>query len=457
VPRPWYLTITPAFLGLFVWAPFFDQLWAGDLTRHELPWLFGSAAVAAILCFGLYFIAASWGLAARRPLAFVAASTFGPAGSDWITGIAIAAASIVWYGVAIDFSVDSILLGLHAAGLIAPADLAARHIGPFAVKSPVYLCTALFWIYITGTAGLLKLAGVVVALMRFYAPIALLLLTAVALWFLPSLASYRLDRALAIATEMSPSASWRGHDPAWQMILGFFAMTSLASVDHGAEARGRRDVVLGGLTGIVLAAAWTASMALIVTAGAIVRILGTHSASAASTVEPFPFPISFRWAVFHGIGGAPAGTILILFGLAALAPACYAARVYGETLSNRWPRLGHWGWTWIGGAIALFLAATSNLTRLELIYSAMGAVFAPAIGAIAGDWLQHRGRWPGIRHGPAAAGGVIAWGSGLLIALASEFARAVNPAVAAWAPAFACGFAVSFVVSWLLCRHEAGE
>ena len=74
--------------------------------------------------------------------------------------------------------------------------LAGWHLGPVDVKSPVYLCTALFWIYITGTAGLLRLTGVIVALMRVYAPIALLLLTAVALWLLPSLVSYRLEDAV---------------------------------------------------------------------------------------------------------------------------------------------------------------------------------------------------------------------------------------------------------------------
>ena len=56
------------------------------------------------------------------------------------------------------------------------------------------------------------------------------------------------------------------------MILGFFAMASLTSVDWGAEVRGRRDLVLGGLTGIVLAASWTAGMSLVVVAGTVARL-----------------------------------------------------------------------------------------------------------------------------------------------------------------------------------------
>ncbi|MFI5458805.1 MAG: hypothetical protein ACHRXM_25535 [Isosphaerales bacterium] len=447
--RPWYRSIAPAYLGIFVWAPFFDRLWAGDLPRSDLPWLFGIAAAASVLCFGMFYPAVSWGLAARRPLGIVAASSFGTLGSEWITGIAIAVANIVWYAVAIDFAVDSILLGLRACGLISPVVLAGWHLGAVDVKSPVYLCTALFWIYITGTAGLLRLTGVIGALMRVYAPIAMLLLTAVALWLLPGLVSYSREDAVTIAENAGFLDSRRGHDSALQMILGFFAMASLTSVDWGARVRGRRDLVLGGLTGIVVAASWTAWMSLVVVAGAIARI--SHQGGWFAERDD-PFRLSFRWAVFHGIGGVPAGAILILFGLAALAPACYSVSVYGEKLSIHWPRLRQLGWTWIGGAVAFALAATSNASRLELIFTAMGDLFAPAAGAIAGDWLSQRGDWSGLRQGVNRAG-AIAWGAGFGVALALEVDRVFDPASAQWwQPTAICGFVTSLVVYWLLAR-----
>jgi len=448
--RPWYRSIAPAYLGLFVWAPFFDRLWAGDLPRSDLPWLFGIAAAASILCFGLFYLTASWGLAARRPLGIVAASTFGTLGSEWITGVAIAVANIVWYAVAIDFAVDSILLGLRACGLISPVVLAGWHLGAVDFKSPVYLCTALFWIYITGTAGLLRLAGVIVALMRVYAPIALLLLTAVALWLLPSLVSYSPYDAVKIAESASFLYWRRGHDSALQMMLGFFAMTSLTSVDWGAAVRDRRDLVLGGLTGIVLAATWTAVMCLVIVAATAARLDLQGGWFLASVDDPYR--LSFRWALFYGIGGVPAGAILILFGLAALAPACYSVWVYGEKLSIHWPRLRQSRWTWIGGAVAFALAATSNASRLELIFTAMGDLFAPAAGAIAGDWLSQRGDWSGLRQGVNRAG-VIAWGAGFGVALALEVDRVFDPASAPWwQPTSLCGFVTSFVIYWLLAR-----
>ena len=445
---PWYRTIAPAYLGIFVWAPFFDQLWAGDLPRHGLPWLFGSAVLASVLCFGMFYPAASWGLTARQPLGIVAASTFGTVGSEWITGVAIGVANIVWYAVAIDWAVDSTLLGLRACGLLSASVVGKLHLPMLDIKSPVYLCTALFWIYITGTAGLWRLTGVIVALMRVYAPIALLLLTAVALWLLPGLDSYRLEDAVVIAENASPFPPWREPDSALRMIVGFFGMASLMSVAWGAEVRGRRDLVLGGLTGIVMAASWTAGMSLVALAGSVARLPNALDLFLASVDDPFR--PSFRWAVFYGIGGIPGAVILILFGLAALAPACYSVSVYGQKLSSHWPRLGLRGWTWTGGALAFLLAATSHVDRHELIFSAMGALFAPAVGAIIGDSLRQRGRWAGVRHGVNRAG-VIAWGAGFGIALALQVDRLGYARFTEWPlPASICGFVASLVVYWLL-------
>ena len=192
---PWYLTIGPAYLGIFVWAPFFDSLWIGDLTRFPLPWLIGSAVFASLLCFGLlYYIPAIVGVSDRT-----AAGNRG--GFD------------LWHR---RFGMDHGGRGRRRQhrlvrrrdrlrrrlDLARPARVrldrgrqpAAR--GTWARSSSrarSISATALFWIYITGTAGLWKMPGVVVALMRVYAPVALLLLTAVALWLLPNLGLYRIE------------------------------------------------------------------------------------------------------------------------------------------------------------------------------------------------------------------------------------------------------------------------
>jgi hypothetical protein len=437
---------------LFVWGPFFDQLWIGDLPRSQPAWLFGEAIIASLLCYSLFYQPlAGWGFRTRQRLSIVAASTFGTLGSEWITGVGIAVASIVWYAVAVNYAIDSTLLGLYSCGLIDRSSLSGVELGPIALKSPVFLCTALFWIYITGMSSLWRLTGVVVALMRVYAPVALLLLTATALWLLPNLGSFRLGNSAIISSRSNLLTAEPVDSSAIPHILGFFAMAGLMSVDWGAVSRTGRDQVLGGMLGIVLASFWTASMALIVVAGTVAS-RGLPSRLAV-ILHGDPLALSFRWAVFHGIGGYGAGAILILFGLAALAPACYSASVFGLRLSTHWPRLRPSHWTWLGGAVALNLMATSSVDRTGWVYRGMGALFAPAVGALVGDCVRQRGRWAGFRPGLNPPG-LIAWGIGCGTVVWLELAMIRSPGRNLWVvePTAIYGLLTSAVVYWLLAR-----
>ena len=445
---PWYATMGPAFLGLFVWAPFFDVLWMSDLARFSLPWLVMRAVAASVLCFAFYCLPpALWGWRTGRPLGIVAASTFGAVGSEWITGILVAVASIVWYAVALDFGIESTLLGLRACGLMHADALHRWSVGPFTIKSPVYLLTALFWIYITGTSSLWKITGVVSALMKVYSPIALLLLTAIAAAMLPELGGFHREDARQYA-ELAAAGSGGGgssYASVIQLVTGFFAMSGLASVDWGARVRSRRDTVLGGLIGIVAAGSWTAVMALAIVAGTVAKLSRAGVAVGDSKGIEL-VQLSFRWGVAHGIGGIPAGIILILFGLAALAPACYSAWAFGQKLSIHWPRLGRAGWTWLGGTLALGIGAASHPMRLDWIYSTMGDIFAPAAGAIAANFLMLRGQWSGMQRGVNQVG-VVAWATGVGAAVGLEVWKRFEPRALSWCESTsACGFVVAALV-----------
>jgi len=436
-------------LGIFVWAPFFDSLWIGDLTQFGLGWLIGRAVLGAFLCYALLFLVpASLGLRCRRPIGLAAAAAFGTVGSEWLTGVAVGIANILWYAVAVDYAVGSTLLGLQSSGLIATASLSSWNFGPIEVKSPVYLCTSLFWIYITGMAGLLRLPGVIVALMRVYAPIALMLLFGVALSLLPSLGSYRLADAIAIAEKEGVTQQWPRHGSVLQLMTGFFAMAGLLGIDWGARVEHRRDLVWGGLTGIVMAASITSILSLVVVAGTVARLVAGDALPAASDINANP--LSFRWAVYHGIGGIAGGAILILFGLAALAPACYSVWDFGRKLPTHWPRLGQAGWTWLGGAVAFVLGATSNVNRLDLVYSALGDIFAPVVGVIVANWMQPRNDWSESSRGINSIA-VIAWGTGALAAIILDVFRIFNIKYDDWCqPTSIWGFVASIVVFGLL-------
>jgi hypothetical protein len=430
--RTWLAAITPAYLGIFVWAPFYDQLWVSDLVRSNLAWLFASALGASLLCYVFFYSGlADWGFRTGHSLETLAASTFGAAGSRWLTGVAVGLANVVICAVAIDFAVDSTLLGLLSCGLIDTADLGRWNVGRLALGPPVFLGTVLFWIFIISMANLLRLIGVVAALMRVYTPVALLVLTAIAVGTSAGLRSYRFDLAAVASGASGLAGASRMGPSALQLICGYFALAGLASVDRGAAVKRRRDVVLGGATGIVLAGAWCAVMALVVVASAVGR--GDHSGGLVAFGLDRVQPLSFRWAILHGIGGWVGGTILILLGLAALAPACYACSAYGQKLASFRPGLSQAMWVWAGGSIAFILVVTSCTSRTGVIFCIMGDLLAPVIGAMLGDRLGQRGAWAGPR-GAFNGVGLLAWGVGSVLALTLDIASMRNQTLAGWMP-----------------------
>ena len=82
----------------------------------------------------------------------------------------------------------------------------------------------------------------------------------------------------------------------------------------------------------------------------------------------------------------------------------------------------------------------------------MGDVFAPAVGAMAGDWLRQRGEWAGFRPGINRTG-LLAWGAGFGAAVVLEVDWVYDPGTAPWWHSTSiCGFVSSFAVYWVLAR-----
>src|SRR5262249_53474044 len=118
-----------------------------------------------------------------------------------------------------------------------------------------------------------------------------------------------------------------------------------------------------------------------------------------------------------------------------------------------WPRIRRTAWTWwIGGGLAFLLIASSWASRLETVYRIMGLVFAPAVGAMVGDFVRQRGGWSGVRDGFHAAG-ISAWAAGCGIPLMSEIAVQGVFRLPGWlSPSALTGFLTAAVSYWLLAR-----
>ena len=411
----WLWTIAPAYAGIFIWIPLLDRLGTCLPGQASLGWLAAAALLAALACcFLLYDITAMWGWTAGHRLSAVAGSTFGTTGSEWITGVGVAIGALACYAVSVAMAMKLVMLGLLSCGLIDPWVFQPWSLGALALVNPVLLLTAAFWIYVITVVCRLRMAGVIFALMQVYTPVALLLLGGTALLTSSGLPAFtaakqsltQLDAVMS--SQLEPSQAHL-----FQLIFGGFALSGLMGVEWGMVVSKRSDVRIGGWIGIIVAGTYCAIMALLTVAGA----LGQSGQGAFQAGDDLPaLPLSFHWAVFVGIGGVKGGAILCLFGLATLAPGCYSAWVFRERISTHWPAIRRSVWTRIGGLLAFGLVATSWAGHIDEIFNLLGAVFAPAVGALAADALRQKGQWSGVRRGWNPAG-LLAWGLGVAVGL----------------------------------------
>jgi hypothetical protein len=432
--------------GFFIWVPLLDPIGGLVLGDSSLGWLATTAVLAAIACHTLlYSTPALLGWQAGRRLSLVAASAFGTAGSEWIAGVLIGLAAVVIHAVSIFVAIRLTLLGLISFDLIGQSALNPWKLGPLVLESPVTLVTALFWIYIAGMASLLRLVGVISALMQVYTPVAFLLMGALAILTSGGLAGFEAVRLSLAAGDghLQTGAAAR----LFQLIFGAFALSGLMGVDWGMALRQHRDIRIGGWLAIVLAGACGPIMSLLVVAGVVGQSAGGLVWTESDPALAAP---SLHGVIFLGIGGLVAGVVLLLLGLATMPPACYSAWVASRRFAAHWPGIRRFYWTWICGILAFLLIATSWAGRLEVIFGLLGAVFAPAVGAIVGIALRQQREWRGIREGWNLAG-VAAWALGVLVGLVPLLGPALDwSAARSLQPASLFAFLVSVILACLL-------
>lgn len=456
-PKSWQTSVAPTYIGLFLWVVFFDQLGRKTLSVGGLGWSVLGAAAGAVLCtLLLYHVPAMWGHRSGRPLPVLGASTFGTRGSVALLIAGLGLAQVVWLAVSTFYAVDWTFQGLSSLGLLNLHALRPVLPGAWlglgtsavpALRSPLFLITSLCWICWAVLVGH-YLVRIIAALMNIY-PIfpALMLGTAMLL----TLKGVRGFHPLAL-DPASGQPVQAGGPQAFvmmiQMIFGFFATAGLAGADWGTVCRTPRDVRLGGWVGVGLASWVVATLALLTVAGALGQFPAPPGLSARAGVGNF----SFRVALVLGVPERLAGAMFLIFGLASLAPTCYAAFVMGHRLTALWPRVSRLGWTLLGTAAAWTLVATGAAIRLEEIFTVLGALFAPMAGAMAADYVRSRGAWPGIRPGYNPPG-MAAWAVGVVVGLVPLVGLGTSwTGAARFQPASVYGFVAAFLVDTVLAR-----
>ncbi|WP_165228485.1 hypothetical protein [Aquisphaera insulae] len=439
----WAWTIAPAYAGLFIWIPLLDLvglLVAGGL---DVRLVFLGSILALLACsLLLYYPAAILGCQSGQGLGVVASTTLGTIGAEWIVGILGGLGGLLVYAISIDSSVRLTMLGLTLCGLVGPASLERSSIGAAQFPAPITLITAAFWIYVTGTAILLRLASVVRAMMQVYTPVALALLVVAAI-----LAA----RGPGVAVAREPVTVLPAFALLIQIVCSAFAFSGLLGADWGRMARDRLDVMRGGAVGINLAG----MLGLVMTACTVSLAFRTDASGMPPDGGSPPLLIrgSFHSAIYQGIGGQVGGILLMLLGLATLAPACYAIWLFGRRFADHWGVLRVSSWTWLGGGLALAMIASGVARDSMLLIQILGALFAPVAGTFLVELTRTEGHVRGIRDGVNPPG-VIAWGLGLTIGLI-PIVGAVIPAgepLRRLQPASLYAFAVSAATYAILAR-----
>jgi hypothetical protein len=449
--QSWQTSTAPRYIAMFLWVVYFDQLGRRTLSVGGLmPSVLG-ALVAGLLCvLLLYHVPAMWGFRTGKPLTTLGTGTFGAAGSPWITGVLMALAQVVWLAVATYYATELTFQGLVSFHLMDPRALQPMQLGGLRLPNFLFLVTSLTWSYAAALTGhyLVQIIG---ALMNIF-PIFMAVLLGVAM--LSTLKGVPQFRPL----EIDPATSAPIRDGGLrafllmiELIFGFFAPAGALAADWGAANRTERDVRLGGWIGVAFASWTVATLALLTVAGA----LGSAQAHLGLARAPSLDDFTFRAAVRLALGGKLAGTILLVFGLASLAPTCFAAYLLSHRFVAAWPGLKRIQWTLLGTGAAWLLIVVGFVRHLETIFALMGAAFAPMVGAMAADYVRRRGVWPGTRRGVNLPG-LAAWAVGLAVGLVPILAEAARwDAGTRFQPAAVFAFLAAFVAYFILASMGA--
>src|SRR5579872_7232801 len=414
VPNPaskrvaWYKSTFPSYAGIFLWFAFYLTLSAPTLSQTSPSVCIAGLIVAGLICFALFYYApAMLGMQTGRPLYIVGTSTFGVKGGYLMPGLLMGCLQLGWFAVATYLAADYIMEGLNNN------------------SKGLFIIIALVWAY--GLA-LVAIKGIsyVARIAQFLNWVPLVMILIVFWANKDGISSYRPPQ----------HNSWGGFLMMLSIVIGFFPTAGAAGADFGLNNRDRRDVVLGGLTGITLAILVAGGLPVLSVAGHLGKIGNTADFTYAGTIRSV---------------GSLAPVMFFLFAAASLVPTAFCTFIAGNSFGTMLPQIPRTVSTLIGVTIGAILAVTGVVQNLISFFQIVGASFGPICGAMAADYLLAGKKWSGPRKGINWAG-YIAWAIGFLVGIPDHLPGIPASWVKADNPSVLYSFVVGFVVYLALAK-----
>jgi len=384
---PWYKNTAPAYAGIFLWVVFYMTIANGTLSQAGLGVsLLGLVAAALICHFLFYLVPGLLGMKTGYPLYVVGSSTYGTSGGFLMPGLLMGLLQFGWLAVNIAVSTDFILQAFGKPPVQDPIT------GVFE-PSVAFTIVAIFWAVLAVLVAVMGIQYVGrVSTLLPVVPLFMILIV-----FLANVGS---------AGKFRPAAGGNTLDGFLRMItivVGFFATAGAAGVDFGMSNRNKKDVQLGGLVGVALAAILAGGLPL-------VAIAGAHAA------DPLIKSFSFD-AVIREQGGLLARSMFILFAITSFAPACFSTFIGGNSIATLFPKINKTVMVSVGAGLAAILAITGKAMNLVGVFGIIGASFGPVCGSMFADYFLSGRKWAGPRKGWNMAGW-IAWAVGFVVGIA---------------------------------------
>src|SRR3984885_9377110 len=405
---PWYKSTFPSYFGIFLFVGYYLRLSGPTLGFASVTVSLWGLLVAGLLCFGLYYyVPAMLGMQTGRTLYVVGTSTFGTTGGFLIPGILMGLLQVGWVAVDAAVATSFIMKGLGQT------------------SKTLYIVIALVWIYSLGWVAIKGIHYVAqVAKILNWVPFLMIL---VVLWA---------NRSGIPHYQPPVNQPLTGFLNALLITIGFFATAGAAGTDFGMNNRDRKDIVLGGITGIVAGALIAGGVSVLSVAGYLGRNGG---------------PPNYDYTVAIASVGGLAPVMFFLFAAACLVPTCFSAFIAANSFSTMIPKVSRTVSTLAGVTLSAILAISGLADNLVGFFSIIAASFGPVCGAMAADYLLAGRRWSGPRRGINWAG-YIAWVVGFLVGMPEHIPGLPAALVKADNPSELYAFAAGFVVYIVLAR-----